>query len=138
MALAAYHLALGLPGLLFESRPLPLDPPEFADHRQPHGLIAHGQRRGHAHAAARGIDSQVQVFDGLSDHVHRKPANADLPPLNNHSDSSPAPKRLSPRPAISSVATVNALLTVGSSISARKGKAHGQKGTVRGYRLASQ
>ncbi len=49
MALAAHHLALRLPRLVFESRPLALDPPEFADHRQAHGLIAHGQRSGHAH-----------------------------------------------------------------------------------------
>jgi hypothetical protein len=46
VALAAYHLALGLPRLLSESRPLALDPAEFADHRQPHGLIAHRPRRG--------------------------------------------------------------------------------------------
>jgi len=46
VALAAHHLALGLPRLVFESRPLPLDPAEFADHRQAHGLIGYGQRRG--------------------------------------------------------------------------------------------
>jgi hypothetical protein len=38
MALAAHHLGLGLPRLVFKSRPLALDPTEFADHRQPHGL----------------------------------------------------------------------------------------------------
>jgi len=46
VALAAHHLALGLPRLVFESRPLALDPPEFADHRQAHRLIAHRPRRG--------------------------------------------------------------------------------------------
>jgi len=101
VALAAYHLALGLPRLLSESRPLPLDPAEFADHRQPHGLIAHRPRRGPAHAPVRRIDAQVQVLDGLPDHVHRKVANADLSPLNNHSDSSLAPKQLSRRLVIS-------------------------------------
>jgi hypothetical protein len=83
MALAAHHLALGLPGLVIESRPLALNPTEFADHRQPHGLIGHGQRRGHPHPPVRRIDPQVQVFDGLPDHVHRNPANADLPPFNH-------------------------------------------------------
>ena len=31
--------AFGLPRLFFASRPLPPDPPDFADCRQPHGFI---------------------------------------------------------------------------------------------------
>jgi hypothetical protein len=46
VALAAHHLALGLPRLVFESRPLAPDPTEFADYRQPHSLIANRQWRG--------------------------------------------------------------------------------------------
>jgi hypothetical protein len=46
MTLTAHHLSLGLPRLVFESRPLPFNPTEFADSRQPHGLIAHSRRRG--------------------------------------------------------------------------------------------
>jgi hypothetical protein len=60
MALAAYHLALGLPGLFIESRPLAPDPPEFADYRQAHGLVGRGERRGHPHPPVRGITTATR------------------------------------------------------------------------------
>ena len=41
----------GLAGLRLKFRPLPFDPSEFPDHRQPHGFVSHAKRCGHAHAA---------------------------------------------------------------------------------------
>jgi hypothetical protein len=40
VALAADHFSLGLPRLSLKFRFLAFDPPKFADHRQPHGVIA--------------------------------------------------------------------------------------------------
>ena len=72
VALAADHLAFGLAGLCGEARPLALDPAELADDRQTDRIVGHRERHGHAHAAVRRVDAQMQVLDGLADDVHRR------------------------------------------------------------------
>ena len=72
VALAANYLPLGLPRLGFEFRPLAVDPAELADHRKPDGVIAHPQRRRHAHAAVRRVDAEMQVLDALPDDLDRQ------------------------------------------------------------------
>ena len=97
MALAAHHLPPRLARLVREPGPLPLDPAQLADHRQPDGVIRDGQRRGHPHAAVRRIDAEVQVLDGLADDLHRQAADGDLAALSIHSGSSPGSGLVEPR-----------------------------------------
>src|ERR1035437_3956035 len=70
MALAADHLTRGLTGLWLKLRPLAFDPAECTDHLQPHRVVAHPERRGHAHATVRRIDAEVQILDALAEHLH--------------------------------------------------------------------
>src|ERR1051325_8307768 len=94
MTLTADHFPLGLARLFFKSRLLSFDPAEFANHRQPHRVIAHPQRHGYAHPSLRRIHAQMEVLDRLAHNLNPQTVHGDLAALNTHFGSSPVPEFL--------------------------------------------
>jgi len=89
VALTADHLSLGLARLGLVSRPLTPDPPELADDRQPHRVIADPARNSHPNPTVGWVDAKVEVLDVLPDDLNREAPDGELMSFNTHADSSP-------------------------------------------------
>lgn len=92
VALTADHLAPRLAWLGFKSRPLAFDPAELADYCKPYCIVAHLHWDSNAHPATRWVNPQVQVLDGLVNHLHTQAIHSDPMLFSIHSDSSPIPE----------------------------------------------
>ena len=84
VSLAADQLPSRLARLVRESGALPFDPAKLPHHGKAGGMIRDGQGRGHADAAVRRVNAEVQVLDRRADDLNRQTADDDLSAFSIH------------------------------------------------------